>query len=101
MQSTWGPRVFWAVVFVLVIAGVYALFYDPQPEVGRIGSTRLAENQLTISPRLAGFELHVGTKDQVPTDWTGRVVFTGGKILQLSPIGRTANWQWTGDQFRL
>jgi len=100
MQSTWGPRIFWGIVFVLVIAGVFAYFYEPQPEVGRFGG-RVADNVLTVSPKLIGFELQVGLKDQVPTDWTGRVVLPGGKVTQIQPSARTPNWRWEGDQFHL
>jgi hypothetical protein len=101
MQSAWGPRVFWFVVFLLICAGVYALFYEPQPELGKLGSHRTVENVLKLSPNLAGFEMQVGLLDQAPTDWTGRVTLSGGKVVQINPSGRAANWSLEGSQFQL
>ncbi len=99
MQPTWGPRVFWFVVFLLVVAGVFAFFYEPQPELGRLGNAGIVENVLHVSPKLIGFELEVGSQDREPTAYTTSVVLSSGKVLQVNPVGRTANWSNQGNRF--
>src|SRR4051794_29833005 len=99
MQPTWGPKVFWFVVFLLIVAGVFAYFYEPAPELEHLGSVGVVENVLHVSPKLTGFELQVGGKDTEPTEWSGRIALGSGKVVQINPIGRVANWSTQGNRF--
>jgi hypothetical protein len=92
MPSNWGPKVFWLIVFLLAVAGVFAYYYEPRPELGRAGSTSTVENVLSVSPKLVGFELQLGTKEVPGSQWTGQVSVTHGKVVQVHPLRRTGSW---------
>lgn len=83
MQSTWGPRIFWLVVFVIAGLGVYAFFYDPADDLGRIGYVAPLTNMVSIRPDTYGAELHLGLKDRKSSSWKGDIKLAKGKLLQL------------------
>lgn len=83
MQSTWGPRIFWLVVFIIAGLGVYAFFYDPADDLGRIGFVAPLTNMVTIRPDTRGAEIHLGLRDRSSSPWKGDVKLAKGKLLQL------------------
>src|SRR6476619_7731497 len=99
MQSNWGPRVFWLVVFLLGVAGVFVYFYEPPPELGRPAVSGTVENVLTISPKLAGFELRLDPQPSSTNDWKGSVLLAQGKIVQLYPVSRVGEWSQQGNRY--
>src|ERR1051325_6618109 len=84
MQTSWGPRIFWFCVFVLVVAAVFAWFYEPapNPEIDATVSGFFHESPVTISSQLVGIELQIGLGDQEPTPWKGEIRPGKGKVLQ-------------------
>jgi hypothetical protein len=103
MQPSWGPRIFWSCVFLLLVAGVFAWFYEPgsNSESDQVRESSVRENQVTISPQLFGCELQIGLRDQAPTHWKGEIRLSKGKLLQVVPLrsGKGASTQ--GGQFEV
>lgn len=85
MQSPWGPRIFWLVVFILAGLGIYAFYYDPTVEEGKIGFSAPLVNMVLIGPKIAGCEIQIDQNQSESTLWKGEVKLTKGKILQLYP----------------
>jgi len=85
MQSTWGPRIFWLVVFLLAGLGVYAWFYDPGAEEGPIGFSAPLDNMVLIGPNVLGCDIELGHKNNETNEWKGDIKLAKGKILQLYP----------------
>ncbi len=85
MQSPWGPRLFWLVVFILAGAGVYAWFYDPTAGEGDIAFSSPLANMVFIGPKVAGCDIEIGNKDLETGEWKGEIKLAKGKILQLYP----------------
>lgn len=85
MQSVWGPRIFWLVVFLLTALGFYAWFYDPTAEEGKIAFSSPLANMVFIGPKVAGCDIEIGNKDLETGEWKGDVKLAKGKILQLYP----------------
>jgi hypothetical protein len=103
MQPSWGPRLFWLVVFVLVIAAVFAWFYDPaaSPELDKVGQVIFRDRPVTISSALSACEVWVGQRDRSPTEWTGEVKLSKGKLLQVIPVSHQAKDAVQGGRFQL
>lgn len=83
MQSSWGPRLFWLVVFILAGLGIYVLFSDPADDLGRVGFNAPQTNMVTIGPKLGGCQIQLGLHDQEATSWRGELKLAKGKILQF------------------
>lgn len=83
MQSKWGPRLFWLVVFVLAALGVYVMFGEPAEDLGQVGYSSALVNMVSIHPKLGGCEIELGVKDRTSSDWKGSVKLNKGKILQF------------------
>lgn len=82
MQSKWGPRLFWVVVFGIAALGMYVLFSEPGNELAPTGYVSPLASMVTINPRLAGCELQLGVQDRASTQWKGNFKIAKGKILQ-------------------
>ena len=86
MQSVWGPRIFWLVVFILAGLGIYVYFADPADDDNlRIGFSAPLANMVSIHPQVAGIDIYLGMNDREPTLWKGDVKLGKGKVLQLYP----------------
>src|SRR5262245_46586926 len=85
MQSSWGPRIFWLVVFILAGLGVYAFFYEPGDDNPRIGLSSPLANMVSIHHDVKACDIFLGLQDREPTEWKGELKLAKGKILQLYP----------------
>jgi hypothetical protein len=103
MQSSWGPRIFWLVVFLLVVAGVFAWFYEPSSnsEFDRVHENFFRDSPVTISPQLFGCDLQFGVGDQEPTHWKGEISLAKGKLLHAIALQSGKSSSVQGGQFEL
>lgn len=103
MQPSWGPRIFWLFVFLLVVAGVFAWFYEPSSnsEFDRVHENFFRDSPVTISPQLFGCELQVGIGDQEPSLWKGEVRLAKGKLLHAVALQSGKSLSVQGGQFEL
>ncbi|MFT3878751.1 MAG: hypothetical protein QM703_03710 [Gemmatales bacterium] len=83
MQSPWGPRIFWLVVFLLAGLGVYAYFYDPTQEEGKISFSAPLTNMVYVGPKVSGCDIEIGSNTRETVEWKGDIKLAKGKLLQL------------------
>lgn len=99
MQSKWGPRIFWAVVFVMIALGIYVYFDDPADNIDQTKFGSIASTMVTINPKVRGCLIELGVKDRVGTDYQGKVKLSKGKILQFYPVQGDPKSTTTGTSF--
>jgi len=99
MQSSWGPRIFWLVVFILAGLGIYVFFYDPGIEEGKIGFSAPLANMVLIGPKIAGCEIQIDQNQTETGLCKGEVKLGKGKILQLYPLQADASSLFSATRF--
>ncbi|MFO0812877.1 MAG: hypothetical protein U0796_06640 [Gemmatales bacterium] len=99
MPSNWGPRIFWAVAFLLVALGVYAFFYEPSDDMGQISYAGSRINMVKVAPNLGACELVLDVKDRSQDEWKGEIKLTKGKLLQLYAVQAHPSSSFNGSRF--